>query len=192
MKHRPHGFAIATFVAIGMFCNTPIAFGQAGSTGTILGVVTDPSGAAVPAANVVVTNAATNVKVTAQTDQYGNYSVSNLIIPGPYQVTVSAVGFREVIRGGIVLELDQRERVDLQLTVGVASETVEVTGAIPTLQTDSAATGHVIDSANIVNLPLLSRVAFDLVALFPCFTDYRAIRHLDHQAPSHGIQGKQL
>jgi len=77
------------------------------------------------------------------------------------------VGFREVIRGGIVLELDQRERVDLQLTVGVASETVEVTGAIPTLQTDSAATGHVIDSANIVNLPLLSRVAFDLVALLP-------------------------
>jgi len=41
MKHRPHGFAIATFVVIGMFCSAPIAFGQAGSTGTILGVVTD-------------------------------------------------------------------------------------------------------------------------------------------------------
>ena len=167
MKRRQQCLAIAAFVVIGMLCTTRIAFGQAGSTGTILGVVTDPSGAAVPAANVVVTNAATNVKVNAQTDQYGNYSISNLIIPGPYQVTVSATGFREVIRGGIGLQLDQRERIDLQLVVGGASETVEVTSAIPTLQTDSAATGHVIDSANIVNLPLLSRVAFDLVALLP-------------------------
>jgi hypothetical protein len=93
MKRRQQGSAIAAFVVIGMFCSVRIAFGQAGSTGTILGVVTDPSGAAVPGANVVVTNAATNVKVTAQTDQYGNYSVSNLIIPGPYQVTVSGRWF---------------------------------------------------------------------------------------------------
>ena len=117
----------------------------------------------IPGATVSILNSTTNVKVSAQTDQYGNYFVQNLNIPGPYRVSVEAAGFRGFIHDGVVLDVDQRLRIDAQLTVGASSDTVEVTAAAATLQTDTSSVGHAMDNTNIVSVPLLQRVGFDLV-----------------------------
>src|SRR5664279_4165971 len=155
MVRYMRGLVSTGFAVLIVSCSIVTAYAQAGSTGFILGTVTDPSEAVIPGATVSILNTTTNVKVSAQTDQYGNYFVQNLNIPGPYRVAVEAAGFRGFVRDRVVLDVDQRLRIDARLTVGVASDTVEVTGALTTLQTDSSSIGHAMDNTNIVSLPLL-------------------------------------
>src|SRR4051812_43753745 len=84
---------------------------------TISGVVSDPSGAPVPQARVVVTNAATNVATAASTNSAGVYAVPYLI-SGTYQIAVTAGGFDTAIRQGITVHVDDKVKLDFQLQVG--------------------------------------------------------------------------
>ena len=122
---------------------------------TLLGTVTDASGAVVPNAKVTITETQTSVVHTEQTNASGNYIVPNLP-PGIYAVSVEATGFKKENRRDIALRVDTNTRVDVQLQPGSMTETVEVTGAPPMLQTDSASTGQTIERTVLANVPLIS------------------------------------
>ncbi len=135
------------------------------TTGSIVGVVTDPSGAAVPDATVTVTNEGTGIAVLRlTTDTSGNY-VATALPPGRYSVTVEARGFKKSVSPGINLSVQDRLGVNVTLEVGQVSETVEVVGAAPALQTDSSYLGQVVESQRIVDLPLNGRYFTRLAVL---------------------------
>src|ERR1700722_211397 len=92
-------------------------WGQAGTTGSILGTVTDASGAVVPNAPVDVTNTATGVTVTVRSTAAGDYTATNLL-PGTYRVMVQMPGFSKTVESGIVLEVAQDARANLKLKPG--------------------------------------------------------------------------
>src|SRR5512138_473923 len=96
------------------------------TTTTIYGTVTDSTGAVVPNAQVVATNLDTNLSRPATSDSEGRYQIEFLPI-GSYKVEISAAGFKKFVRSGIVLQINERARVDAQLDIGSTGETVTVT-----------------------------------------------------------------
>jgi hypothetical protein len=128
------------------------AFSQAVSA-TLLGTVTDTSGAVVPKAKVTVTEVSTSTSRTGSTNESGNYTFGNLA-PGRYSVTVESAGFKKETRTAVDALLDTTTRVDVQLVPGEVTETVEVTAAPAALQTDRADTSVQIETTQTANLPL--------------------------------------
>src|SRR5580658_3371318 len=143
------------------------AFGQAVSS-TVLGTVTDSSGAVVVNAKVTLTEVNTQISHKAQTNESGNYNFAD-VPPGNYSVTVEQAGFKKETRRDIGLLVNSSQRVDIQLQPGNVTETVEVSGAPPVLQTDRADTGRKIDSMVVSELPVLisNRNYQALLALVP-------------------------
>ena len=131
-------------------------FGQGGSTGTILGTVTDATGAIVPNAKVTVTNTATNVEFRTTTSSAGDYNAPDLN-PGSYKVTVEAPGFQKAVMTGITLTVNQRARVDASLKPGAVSETIETSAQAVSLNTDSADLSNLISTQQVEELPLNGR-----------------------------------
>jgi hypothetical protein len=128
-------------------------FGQA-ATGTISGTVTDPAGAVVANAQVEVRNTETNVPYPTVTTEAGVYSVLRLP-PGPYSVTVSAPGFKKLVRGGLTVDAGQVLPLDLMLEVGSATESVTVTAEGTLLKTESGDVAHNITLEQLDDLPVL-------------------------------------
>src|SRR5712692_1039302 len=108
--------------------------------GTILGTVSDASGAVVPDASVTITNTATNQATHFSTSASGYYEAPLLRI-GTYTVTVEKEGFRKTVRPGVEVGVNQVVRLDLTLQVGATTQTLEVTGAPPLLQTETSSLG---------------------------------------------------
>ena len=133
---------------------------------TITGEVRDPSGAVVPGATVIVTNIGTNISVTTVTNDRGSFTVPSLR-PGDYSLTAEAPGFTKTVRSGLTLQVAQVARVDVTLQAGQLSETVQVTGASPLLETQTSSRGSVIDQRKIVELPLNGRDYNQLALLSP-------------------------
>src|ERR1035438_6319771 len=121
---------------------------------TLLGTVTDSSGAVVPNAKLILTEVGTGVNRSGQSNESGNYTYPNLP-PGQYSVTVETAGFKKETRKDIVVQINTNTRVDLQLQPGVVTENIEVTGAPPMLQTDSAGTAQNIEMTTLANAPLV-------------------------------------
>ena len=121
--------------------------------GSITGRVVDNSGAAVANANVTITNTATNVSSSTTTNANGDYTALYLI-PGSYNVTVEAAGFKKSTRQNVEIRVGDKLQLDLQLEVGNVSETVNVNADAPLLETNSASAGQVIDQRRIAELPL--------------------------------------
>ena len=138
-------------IMLALLCSVP-ALSQAVSA-TLLGTVTDSSGALVANSKVTVTEVTTGVEKTARTNDSGNYTFPNMP-PGAYQVTVENPGFKKESRKDITLNVDTTTRVDVQLQPGNVTETVEVTGAPPQLQTDSAGTSQKLESRLVEQAPL--------------------------------------
>jgi hypothetical protein len=122
---------------------------------TLLGTVTDPSGAVVPNAKLTITETQTGVSHASKANESGNWIVPNLP-PGIYAVEIEATGFKKETRRDVTLMVDTNTRVDVQLQTGSISESVEVTGAPAMLQTDSASTGEKIERDTLANVPLIS------------------------------------
>ncbi len=139
------------------------------TAGEITGEVTDPSGASAPNATITATNKDTNVARTTQTNSVGVYSFPAMI-PGSYEVKAAAAGFDTVVKTGIQLQVQQTARVDFTLTVGQATQTVEVSASGELLSTENASVGTVIEQKRITELPLNGRNFFSLVALSPNVT----------------------
>src|SRR5580658_3429743 len=135
-----------------------------GTTGTIVGTVTDAKGGVIVQAKVTVKNTGTDSARELTTSATGEYSVP-LLPPGEYEVSVERPGFRRAVYSGIKLEVDQTVRVDAVLEVGEVSQQVTVTESAPLLQTDSSTVGQVIDQEKVSQLPLNQRnfLAFTLL-----------------------------
>lgn len=135
-------------------------------TGRIVGTVTDSQKAALPNASVTVTEIATNQSVSVHANESGAFVVTPLN-PGIYKVTVTSGGFRTALVNSVEVQVGQSARVDVELQVGEASATVEVTAAAPLLDTESGTLGHVVTNTQIVNLPLNGRSFYELARLMP-------------------------
>jgi hypothetical protein len=133
---------------------------------SISGTVTDPSGAAVAGATVTVTNGGTNQSQTLTTDSSGLYTARLLHI-GTYSVEATAKGFERSLHSGIELNVNQVAQVDLQLKVGSASETTQVSADPPLISTETSSLGTEETQQRIVDLPLNGRLFTQLAWLGP-------------------------
>jgi hypothetical protein len=134
--------------------------------GSVLGTVSDSTGAVVPGTTVTITNLATTEKRTADTDEAGLYRFVNLI-PGRYRVEADKPGFKHFVREPVVVEVESAVRIDVGMEVGEASQTVEVTAQSPLLQSESSSLGHVVEARKVTEAPLNGRNPLALVALVP-------------------------
>ena len=147
------------------------------TTGTIVGTVKDPQGAAVPGATVTITEVNKGTTSVHLTDADGSF-VAPFLIPGTYDVTVELASFKRHTHKGVVLQVNQRARVDVNLTLGGLTETTEVIGLAPLTRTDSAELGEVIEERAVRELPLNGRNFATLVYLVPGVTPGQAGENL--------------
>jgi len=152
-------------LALAMMIVAPFALAQS-TGGRIRGTVMDPSGGAVPAANVTLRNEATGSQRTVQSDASGEYVFLEVPV-GTYTVELQLTGFKKYVRKGIPLELNQILTLDIALQLGGATDVVEVTGAPPLVDTTSTQLGAVVGERAISQLPLAQRDAYQLLQLQP-------------------------
>jgi hypothetical protein len=141
-------------VIFAFLLSSAVSLGQAVS-GTIVGTVTDPTGAFVANAEVTLVLTGQSTVYTTVTNDSGNFVEPNLPA-GVYTVTVSGTGFKKTVRENIALQTNTTARVDVALALGSTADTVTVTTAPPQLQTDRADISTTIEAKQISNLPLSS------------------------------------
>src|SRR5690242_14869324 len=134
--------------------------------GSIVGTVSDASGAAVPKANVTISDTGKGVTFNATTNESGNYSQTHLIA-GTYDVRVEASGFQAFVQKNIKVEVDSTTQVNAQLTVGNVGEIVNVTGEAPLLKTEKGEVSDTLSTKAVGELPVLSRDMSRLYFLVP-------------------------
>ncbi len=135
-------------------------------TAQLTGTVSDQTGALVPGAKVTATNVATSVARSSTTNSSGNYLITALL-PGSYQVTTEASGFKQINQGPITFAVDQVARLDFALEVGEAKESVTVSATAVLLDSDTSTIGTVIENKQVADLPLNGRDPLNLLALSP-------------------------
>ncbi|MGA8185337.1 MAG: carboxypeptidase regulatory-like domain-containing protein, partial [Terriglobia bacterium] len=135
-------------------------------SGSVTGVVSDPTGAVIPGAKVTLTDTTKGYTFTASSDAVGRYILRNLP-PSDYQISVEATGFKTSTRTGIVVVVGQNATVNVSMELGTTTQTVEVSGAPPLLATQDATTGQNVNRTYINDLPLVGRGVFDLAFLAP-------------------------
>ncbi len=134
--------------------------------GSLTGRITDPTGSALVGASVSVRNVETNIAASVTTNEDGSYSFP-LLQPGKYQLTVTQQGFKASQRDNIEVRVADKLTLDVQLEVGAATESVQIVGSSPALETSSVSTGTVISSQEISELPLTEGTAYQLATMAP-------------------------
>ena len=135
--------------------------------GSMVGTVSDATGAAIPGTAVTLTNLGTTVKRTIESDASGTYQFVNLI-PGRYRVEAEKAGFKHFTREPIVVEVQNALRIDIAMQLGnAATQTVEVTAQTPLLQSSTSELGQVVEARKVTEMPLNGRNPLALVALVP-------------------------
>jgi hypothetical protein len=134
--------------------------------GSITGVITDATGAAVPGVNITLTNIGTGEQRQTVTGDDGLYQFVNLI-PGRYKIDATKAGFQHFTRQPITVDVAQAVRIDVTMALGEVSQTVEVTAETPLLQPQTSSLGQVVESRLTTELPLNGRNVFNLVTLAP-------------------------
>ncbi len=163
MRQRVCAHVLAVLCALHV-CAT-LVFAQFDSA-TVLGYISDQSGAAMPGATITLTNPATGISTTAVTDDRGQYQFLNVRV-GTYSLKAELQGFTTAVAENFTVTVNARQRVDLSLGVGGIGETIQVTGAARLLESESSDRGTVISREQIVNLPLNGRAYADLALLSP-------------------------
>jgi hypothetical protein len=133
---------------------------------SILGTVHDSTGAAVPNAKVTLFSIAKGLSTERQTGSSGDYEFPN-VAPGDYRIVATSAGFQQTSTDKFTVNVAARQRVDLTLSIGAASDTVTVSGAATALETDTSDRGETVQGAEAVDLPLNGRSYADLSALVP-------------------------
>ena len=135
-------------------------------TGAITGTVTDPTGAVVPNVRIVASNTATNLTYSTTANEAGVYNL--LFLPlGNYTISAEATGFKRAVLGPFALEVNQSARVDVRMEVGEVTQSVEIQGVAPILQTESTQTGDTVSGTQAASIPLNGRNFVSLVFLVP-------------------------
>ena len=190
-KSFRYGLAAIAFMAF----SAVSAWGQAG-TGAITGTVTDPAGAVVPGASVVVHNAATGTDSTQVSNEAGIYSAPQLQ-PGPYSMTVSKAGFATIDRKGLTVEVGRTVTINFALTVRAGAETISVVEEAPVVDTDKTEVSQVVSENLVSNLPIVGRRWDNFVLLTPGVTSdgglvsYRGISGLYNNNQVDGANNNQ-
>src|SRR5487761_41001 len=133
---------------------------------TLSGTVADTSGAVMPQAHVSIKNVATGITRAVTADSAGFYTAPNLL-PGSYEITISARGFRTQVRTGITLTVGAQQVLNITMQVGQVTQTVQVSGAAPTVQLGTSSISAVVNSTTVRELPLNGRSWTDLASLQP-------------------------
>jgi hypothetical protein len=139
-------------------------------TASLTGQVVDATGAAVPGAQVLVTDPAKGSKVTVTSDASGDYNVPELQPADDYKIVVTKPGFKTTTQQNVVLQVAQAAKINVTMAVGDATESVTVEAAPPQLDTQSSSLGQVITGQSVADLPLNGRSTFRLIALTPGVT----------------------
>lgn len=154
-------------------CAVPVALGLGERpamaqevTATVNGIVTDPGGAVIPNADVVVKDLDRGTVFPAKTNGSGFYNVSHLPV-GRYQIRVTATGFAAAVEPAVQLQANQVYSADVHMQVGATTQVVDVTTQSPLLQTETTDVGTTIDAVTNVTLPLASRNYLQLSLLTP-------------------------
>src|SRR5947208_4933109 len=151
------------FVLLVFACSNGLAQIQ---NGQFTGTVTDPTGAAIPNAEVTATNTATNLSLTTTTNASGLYTLRELP-PGTYDLSVTATSFRDFSNKGLTIYAGTITRADAKMLIGQAKEIVEVSGETTLVQTDDSKLANVVTGTQVANLPLNGRNIYDLMLLSP-------------------------
>lgn len=138
--------------------------GSQSFTGTVSGTVRDASGAVAPSATLTLVNVNTNETRSQQSKEDGGYLFA-LIPPGEYRLEAELAGFKKFVRSNVTVQVQQSSVIDVQLEVGAATESVQVTAETPLLQPTTSSLGQVVDNRKIVEFPLAGRNTFALVSL---------------------------
>ena len=141
-----------------------LAFAQ--QTAQLTGSLTDPSGAAVAGAQIVVTNVDTQAKRETTSDSSGNYTIP-LLDPGNYRLETVKAGFRPINQSGISLHVAQVARIDLVLEVGAVTESVQITAERRALDSETSSLGLEMTNRPLINLPENGLNPVDLALLVP-------------------------
>ncbi|MBI4875385.1 MAG: TonB-dependent receptor, partial [Acidobacteria bacterium] len=135
-------------------------------TSSFTGRVTDPTGAVAPNVNVTVVNTETNFRFVATTNEEGLFRVQSLQ-PGPYRVTFEIAGFKRLVRDGLILRTGDVMPVNAVLEVGTLAESVEVKGQAQLLETETSATGAIVEGSVLYKLPMYQRYVNSTLHLVP-------------------------
>jgi hypothetical protein len=173
MTQRP---TLVLNVMVGLILATAAGAAAQVSTGTIIGTVRDANGV-IPGAAVTIREVTRGTVNTYQTDDTGSYTAP-FLVPGTYAVEVNVQGFNKWLREGVVLQVNQRARVDATLEIGTIAELTTVVATAPLLRTDSSEVGTVIEERAIKELPLNGRNFATLVYLTPGITPGQANENL--------------
>jgi hypothetical protein len=144
------------FTPFGLWAQTP--------TGTILGTVSDSSGAVISGAKVTAIKVDTSVATKAVSNNRGYFEIP-FLLPGTYQLVVEYTGFERSVRTGLVLDTDQRMEIPVMMVPGRAQQTVTVIGETPLLEPTSSDVGEVVDNNAVVDLPLSNRNLLQLTGM---------------------------
>ena len=136
---------------------------QVANNTSLVGTVTDSTGATVPGAQVTGINRDTKVEYPGKTNAEGYYSIP-FVLPGTYDVVVDLAGFRKVTEAGVIVMLNNAARTDVVLTVGSTNDAVTVSAETPSLATDDAVIGETITQKQVANLPMNTRRVLELAA----------------------------
>jgi len=156
-------FAFSLLLLI--LCSTTLVIAQS-TNATLSGVVVDPAGKVITDADIEILNEATGVQYSGKTNDAGIYTVS-ILPPGQYRVQVSKIGFKTLIKPGIVLNVQSAVALNFTLPVGAASESVTVAAGSSFINTENASVSTVIDSKFVENIPLNGRSFQDLISMTP-------------------------
>ena len=170
---RPFAFLLTV---VSLFSATAPAVAQV-ATGSIVGTVLDSSGQVVPGAPVTIRDINRNTSTNLVTDQAGVYTAP-FLVPGTYEIGVELQGFKTFSRRGIVLQVNDRLRIDVTLEIGALTETTTVTAESPLVRTDTSEVGTVIEEVAVKELPLNGRNFAALVYLAPGITPGQAGENL--------------
>ncbi len=136
------------------------------TTSSIVGTVTDQTGAAVQSANIAVRDVERNLTKTVTSNESGGYRV-DFLLAGNYSVSVSAPGFKSYVQGGIALNVGVPVTINVQLQPGAVTESIQVTTSAPLVETSNAEIGTTVSNKEMTELPLVNRNAFALLDLTP-------------------------
>jgi hypothetical protein len=146
------------------------AYGQSTGTATLVGTVTDTTGAVVPGAKVRAVNTGTSFLFEGETNAAGDYYLPNLR-SGTYQLTIEAQGFKSQVRSGILLRINEQPRIDVVLEVGAVTESIQVEGTPPLLETETAGSGQILDGDLVVKLPVMQKFMHRVLLYMPGMTN---------------------
>jgi hypothetical protein len=181
---------VLLMLVVTMLAGTKLALGQAQNTGSILGNVTDPTGAVLANATITAAETEKGITRTVQSSKSGDFLLPSLPV-GTYIVTVSASGFQTYVAGSVSVDSDKSVKIVAKMTLGDAKETVSVDAGGTSLDTNSATLGTLIDTKLVEDLPIDGRNTVALAGLLPGVTDVNApaTNTSDRGGPTYSVSG---